>query len=196
MLGVMKPTLELDSIGISVRIFRDDADEYGVLRAFVATVYDDAESDGESRQIGTISGWVTWYAFSERLLDAGDSISTDATTLSWAVKEIVEAHGDDLISSAILVDRMTLVEEWRGHKLSGALIANLIDLLQLEPLETVVVLEPEPQLPGGGGPYEYGPERDSAMAKLRSAYRKSGFDPWGDGPAWWRPLRATDDHSD
>lgn len=177
---------------VSLSLSRAHGDEFNNLRWFVASVsFDDLELP-EPVNIGSITGWLTRDVYEIDLFEAADAISSDAEPLGGAAEQIIDAHPHELIDSVIMIDRMRLVDEWRGHRLSGILTANLMNLLQVEPTETVVVLQPEPQKPGVG-PMDYGDERDSAMARLHAAYWESGFRQWREGPVWWLPLKSTAD---
>jgi hypothetical protein len=99
---------------------------------------------------------------------------------------IIDTYSDNFIDAALLIDLMCLESKWRGKRLSGAIITNLMALLRLDPGSTVV-LQPEPQRPNGG-PYDDGSERDEAMARLHEAYWASGLEPWRDSLVWWRPI--------
>ncbi len=58
--------------------------------------------------------------------------------------------------------------------------------LQLDRSETIVVVQPEPQLENGG-PMAMGPARDQALHRLRRHYETQGFKQWEDTVVWWRP---------
>ncbi len=81
---------------------------------------------------------------------------------------------------------MHLDPKWRGNRLSGVIIMDLLDLLRLPLDSTVVVLQPEPQKPTGG-PYADGPERDEALARLTMAYQAGGLERWRTTAVWWWP---------
>lgn len=172
-------------IDTSVEIRRPFDGGVDVLRRFDASVEYNTESGNE--QIGNICGWIGWQIEDDDLYDAADAISADAEPLGAAASAIVEAHPGSFIDNVVLIDRMYLAPQWRGNRLSGAIIGDLLALLRFEPKSTVVVLQPEPQKPTGG-PYNYGAERDEALASLTAAYRISGLEPWRQTMIWWRPL--------
>lgn len=174
-----------DLIDTTVQIFRGIDGGADVLREFVADVGYTTEDGPES--IGQVQGWIGWSIHSEDLADAGDAISVDAERLGATAHDIIDTHYEKFIDAALLIDRMHLDEEWRGNRLSQAIIDDLLSLLRLDPEATVVVLQPEPQ-DSDGGPLDDGPERDQAMSKLQAAYRGSGFVPWAGSDVWWRPF--------
>lgn len=182
----MSRRIDPPALELSVEIHRANADEYGLFRSFHAAIHVEAEDYPEP--IGYVEGWICWDLFASSLFEAGDSISYDAMVLAKAVDEVVDAHFGIHLSAALMVDKMWLQPDKRRQRLSRALLDELLDLLQLEPTETVVVLTPEPQVPGRGGPYPGGPVRDAAMTKLCDAYRESGLELWGDGPVWCLPV--------
>jgi hypothetical protein len=177
--------LEPDLIDTDVQIRRPIDGGVDVLRQFMAGVEYDIESGLE--EAGQVHGWIGWTILEEDLADAGDAISFDAGQLGTAAADIIDTYPENFIDAALLIDRMYLEPKWRGKRLSGVIITNLMALLRLDPGSTVVVLQPEPQNPEGG-PYDDGPERDEAMGHLHAAYRASGLEPWRDSLVWWRPF--------
>lgn len=155
------------------------------MRQFAAGV--EYHTDSGPEEVGQVHGWIGWSISEEDLADVGDAISYDAEQLGIAAADIIDTHPENFIDAALLIDRMYLDPKWRGRRLSGAIITNLMALLRLDPDSTVVVLQPEPQDPNGG-PYESGPELDDAMVHLHAAYRASGLEPWRDSLVWWRPF--------
>ena len=174
-----------DLIETSVEIRRPDDGGVDVLRQFSASIGYNVESGLD--EIGLVSGWLGWRIDDEDLLDAADAISSDAEQLGAAAAAIIDAHPDAFIDNVLLIDRMHLAPRWRGNRLSGAIIADLMALLRLDADCTVVVLQPEPQ-ESTGGPIDDGPERDKALARLTSAYRASGLEPWRQSVVWWLPF--------
>lgn len=172
-------------IETSVDIRRPVDGGVDVLRQFVAVVEYGTETGND--QVGTVRGWIGWQIGDEDLHDAADAISADAEILGATAVAIIEAHPEAFIDNVLLIDRMHLGSKWRGNRLSGAIIADLLALLRLDTDSTAVVLQPEPQKPDGG-PYEDGPERDQALARLTAAYRASGLKPWRQTAIWWLPL--------
>ena len=124
--------------------------------------------------------------FEGQVADAGDHYSSDAEVLGSAVDEIIDACWDCDVDACLMVSLMTMEQSWRGHRLAGGIIHDVMDMLRLDPDSTAVVLIPEPMTPMG--PIEPGPERDAAMGRLKAGYRKEGFEPWQDLKVWWRPL--------
>lgn len=175
------PTL----IETSVDIRRPIDGGVDVLRQFDAVVEYCTETGRD--QIGTVRGWIGWQIEGEDLYDAADAISVDAAPLGAAAVAIIEVHPDAFVDNVLLIDRMYLEPQWRGIRLSGAIITDLLALLRLDADSTVVVLQPEPQKPEGG-PYDDGSERDHALARLMAAYRASGLQPWRQTAIWWLPL--------
>ncbi|WP_163541989.1 hypothetical protein [Occultella kanbiaonis] len=168
-----------------VTITRSFVGEESFLRQFSATV--SYQSDSGPQEIGSVWGWIGWQSDEEDIFDAADAISHDAMTLGAAAVEIVQSNPDVFIDNILLIDRMEIGAQYRGNRLSGAIIADLLSLLRLDPDRTAVVLEPEPQA-STGGPLEDGPVRDAALERLTSAYRASGLEPWRQSTIWWLPL--------
>lgn len=161
-----------------------DAD---ALRAFTAVIVDEVAD----RPAGSITGWLGLQQTPSAMYESADSISTDAEVLATAVVEILEHLSDEAVwtTSAVMVDRMILEPTYRGRRSSGRLLDSLLNMLQFDPDETVLVLQPEPQLPEGG-PLPPGPEHDAALARLCDAYTTAGLEPWNDNTVWWRPVTA------
>jgi len=182
---VFMDDLEPELIETDVQIRRPIDGGVDVLRQFVAGVEYHGESGPE--EVGQVCGWIGWSISEEDLADAADAISADAEQLGSAAADIIDTYPENFVDAALLVDRMHLDPKWRGRRLSGLIIINLMELLRLDPGSTVVVLQPEPQSPQGG-PYDDGPERDEAMVHLHAGYRASGLEPWRDSLVWWRPF--------
>jgi len=174
-----------DLIETSVEIRRPDDGGVDVLRQFSASIGYSVESGLD--EIGLGSGWLGGGVDDGDLLHAGGALSSDAEQLGAAAAAIIDAHPDAFIDNVLLIDRMHLAPRWRGNRLSGAIIADLMALLRLDADCTVVVLQPEPQ-ESTGGPIDDGPERDKALARLTSAYRASGLEPWRQSVVWWLPF--------
>lgn len=161
--------------------------EYDLLRSFSVSIESDlVDPDGLNTCIGTMTGWYSRIATSGNLTDAGDAISGDAYSLAWRAHSIIEESDDELFDEVLLIDRITLDEVWRGHKIMGYLVESVVDILQCDPITTIAVVYPEPLALDGSGRLDDGPERDAGMAKLHAACRAGGFRPWGDGLVWWR----------
>jgi hypothetical protein len=181
----MDDPVDPDLIETSVEISRPIDGGVDVLRQFNASIGYSTRSGPD--EIGIVSGWIGWGIDDEDLLDAADAISSDAEQLGAAAAEIIDAHPDALIDNVLLIDRMHLVPRWRGNRMAGVIVADLLSLLRLDVASTVVVLQPEPQA-STGGPINDGPERDKALARLTSAYRASGLEPWRQSVVWWLPI--------
>lgn len=129
---------------------------------------------------------------------AQNSISSDALTLAEGAARIIEQRPHEA-TAAVLVDRMHIAEQHRGHKISAHLLGELMGLLHLDPACTLMVAMPEPQQESGGY-YEDGPERDRALARLKAACRIAGFSPIPETDVWvhngnqW--LEASDAQTD
>ncbi|WP_051136683.1 hypothetical protein [Luteimicrobium xylanilyticum] len=169
-------------------IDRTEADADVFLRTFSAVV--DACSPLQMVEIGMVRGWIGWGALDEDVQDAADAISSDAEALGATAAQIIGAHPEQWVDSVVLVDRMHLEPRWRHQRLSGRILADLIDLLRLGRDSTVLVLQPEPQKPSGG-PYDDGAKRDAALHSLRRSYANSGLEAWRDGDVWWWPWEPT-----
>lgn len=175
------------ALEVSVTISREFDESYDVLRVLEAAVTYSDDLDGRIA-VGRITGWIGRYWAGCPLEDAGDSISEDAMTLASAAKKIIDDEIDEYFDSVVLLNRAVLEGDWRGHRLTGPIVTQVLDLLQLELTSTVLVLHPMP-LDGHGSPLKDGPERSAAMVKLEAAYREAGFEPAADGPVWWQPVR-------
>lgn len=165
----------------------DRAGEYDLLREFTVYIGCDliGQADGSGLiDVGTMSGWYSRVANSGALADVGDSISGDAFTLALAAQEIIER--DMFYEEVLLIDRITLNKEWRGHKIMRHLVERVVGVLQCDPSLTIAVVYPEPLALDGSGRLEDGPDRDAGMTKLLAACRAGGFRPWDDGTVWWR----------
>lgn len=174
-----------DHVEVSLDIRRATDGGVDVLRQFDGDIKYATYSGPES--IGTVTGWIGWNMLDEDVHDVADAISSDAEPLGAAAASIIEAHPDEYLATVLLIDRLHLDERWRGHRLSGRIIDDILALLRLDPESTVVVLKPEPQKPTGG-PYGDGSDRDAAMGRLCAAYRESGLEDWGEYGVWWRPF--------
>lgn len=180
----------------SVSIYRCDADA-DVLRGFSATVRYTGDEDSEPREIGRLSGWLTRKVYSD-VADAGDALSADGMILGYAAQKLVEEHEvDRVLDAVVMLDRVTLESEYRGQKLLGTLVDDLLDVLQLEPTETIVVVFPEPLPLVRGAPRPEGEEREAGLRKLAGALAAAGFEPIDDAEqladdeadtVWWRPF--------
>lgn len=169
---------------MSVTISREFDESYDVLRVLEAAVTYSDELDGRVA-VGKLTGWIGRYWEGCPLEDAGDSISEDAMVLASAAQRIIDAEIEEYFDSVVLLNRIVLEEDWRGQRLTGPIITQLLNLLQLEPTWTVLVLQAMP-LDRDGSPLEDGPESWAALAKLESVYRKAGFESAAGGPVWWR----------
>ncbi|PWD52049.1 hypothetical protein C8046_16755 [Serinibacter arcticus] len=170
-------------VDVSVRIEREGQDGYNALRSlWVEITYDDDDADGP-KPIGGMNGWITLNPDSPDLADAGDCVGHDAMVLTAAAAAISQKHSRYWLG--LLIDRFWLDETWRGRRLTGRIVDQVLDLLQRDRDEAVVVLVPEPQQLGGGGPYPDGPERDQAKARLEAAYKTAGFRRWKKSSVWW-----------
>lgn len=167
-----------------VTINRDG--EHNLLRSFKAGIGIAEPLGDELVEIGSCSGWFARRGDMDLLVDAADSIDQECYELGCAAARIIDAHSEGFLDTALLLNRMTLAEHWRGHKLTGPIVRNLVDLLQLEPVMTVAVTLPEPVGLDGSGPLEDGPLRDAGMAKLHASCRAAGFEPSDGRRVWWR----------
>jgi len=138
-----------------------------VLRQFVAGV--EYHHEGGLEETGQVHGWIGWSILEEDLADAGDAIGVDAGQLGTPAADIIDAFPENFIDAALLIDRMYLEPKWRGKRLSGVIITNLMALLRLDPGSTVVVLQPEPQNPEGGRRRSGPARRLPAGAAVRGA---------------------------
>lgn len=163
--------------------------EHDLLRSFSVSIESDlVDSGGQNTCVGTMTGWYSRIATSGNLTDAGDAISGDAYSLAWRAQEVIEKSDDELYEEVLLIDRITLNEQWRGHKIMGHLVETVVDILQCDPPLTIAVVYPEPLALDGSGRLDDGPERDAGLAKLHAACRAGGFQPWDDGLVWWRSF--------
>lgn len=177
---------EIDRHAITTTAFISRADDGGVdvLRQLHVDVECLTESDTVS--IGGIIGWIGFEIGDEDMADVADAISYDAGVLGAAAADIME-RTTIWPRHALLLQHIGLNQKYRGLRLTGEIVQDLMALLRLDRDETLVLFQPEPQRPEGG-PYDNGPERDTAMSKLHAAYRASGFQPWRDTLVWWLPI--------
>lgn len=178
---------------MSVEIHREDLDKYDQLRQVRATVGYRGGDDPALDEVGIVTGWASRSFDPALLAAAGDVVGPQATVLTLVAEEIIDAHPGMPVAAVLLVDRVALNREWRGHGLSTAIIDKLLTVLQLDPDWTLVLLKPEPLDPDGSGPLQPGHERDTAMVKLRALLYAADYRPWKRGLAWWRPLPTVDD---
>lgn len=183
----MRKRISPDSIETSISMWRPIDGGEDVLRQFHSEIMYEAES--EPINIGSVLGWIGWKIADEDVHDTADAIGSDAEALGSAVREILRSYPNKFIDNALLIDRIHLATQWRGNRLTGSIIYNILDLLRFDPEHTVVVCQPEPQK-SSGGPYEYGEERDHAMRRLTNSYKASGLRQWDSGNVWWLPFDA------
>lgn len=158
-----------------------------VLRSFRGEVTYVSESS-TVHNVGTVSGWVTQRADSGRLGLDGDELSQDSSVLAYAAEDIMCSARLGIVESVLMINRVTLIQHWRGHRLLGAIVSNILDLLQLYPTTTIAVTQPEPLSLTTGRLLDPGPVRDAGMAKLHRACLASGFTRWKDTDVWWRTF--------
>lgn len=180
----------LNEFSLDLQVTLGRTGEYDLLRYFSVSINSDiVDPDGAVTCIGSMTGWYSRSVAEGNLTDAGDAIDGEAYELAWGAAAIIEEVTDEYYDEVLLINRITLDEEWRGHKLMRYLVENTVDLLQGEPSWVIAVLYPEPiSLDGSGEPLDDGPERDAGMAKLHAACRAGGFQPWGNGTVWWRDF--------
>jgi hypothetical protein len=179
--------------GISLHDLGEDFDP---LRGFTAEYYLDDETGAQSN-LGHITGWICWRCLDERLFDAGDALSGDAHYITYAAERILDTllHQEDVfrdfpIEDAVLIDRISIEEEFRGMGYLPVMIDELVNVLRLNVNGCVLVTQPEPQRPEGG-PYGHGPIRDRARAGLLRSLLPAGFAPWSEDEAiWWQLIEA------
>lgn len=172
----------------TVSIARIGDDQEDVLRAFQADVMiHDAEA-GELTRIGAVQGLIAFESTEVELAMAADAISTEALALAHAADEIrrsLDKYAQATPSTVLLVDLIRIKPQWRGSRICGHVISQLLEVLRLDPEATLVVLEPEPQFEDGGR-MRKGPQRTAALTSLRETYAEAGFGKWHRGPVWWR----------
>lgn len=183
----MAEAINPEFIETSVHVRRAMDSGVDVLRQFSAEVNYYVSDTGDDISLGTVRGWIGWRIADEDIHDAADAISSDAEALGGIAAAIMRERPDLWIDSVLMVDRIYLEPAYRGNRLTGAIMTDLLDLLRLDVESTLVLLYPEPQRPEGG-PMENGPDRDRALARMQTAYRASGFEPWGDSRVWWLPM--------
>lgn len=174
-----------NDLKLHVEISLDGSDEYNVLRQFCTEVTYKVEDIDEPLLVGRQMGWMTRNSYSGDLWNAADCISSEAESLGRAAVDIRDSLKDEFFTAIVMLQFQSLSSGWRGRKLTGVITDKFLDLLELEPDETIFVMLPEPQQPAGGQ-YPAGPVRDEVMAKLHSAYWEAGFEPWRESTIWWR----------
>jgi hypothetical protein len=172
----------------TVSIARLGDDREDVLRSFQADVMVHDVEVGELTRIGAVQGLIAFESTEVQLAMAADAISTEALTLAHAADEIrrsLDKYAEVTPTTVLLVDLIRIKEQWRGSRICGHIISQLLEVLRLHPESTLVVLEPEPQFEDGGR-MRKGPQRTAALASLRETYVDAGFGKWRRGPVWWR----------
>jgi hypothetical protein len=171
-----------------VSIARLGDDQEDVLRSFQADVMVHDIEAGELTRIGSVQGLIAFESTQIELAMAADAISTDALTLAHAADEIrrsLDNYAEVTPTTVLLVDLIRIKPMWRGSRICGHIISQLLQVLRLDPESALVVLEPEPQFENGGR-MRKGPRRTAALAHLRETYVDAGFLKWHRGPVWWR----------
>jgi hypothetical protein len=172
----------------TVSIARLKDDQEGVLRSFRADVMVHDPEAGELTRIGAVQGLVAFESTEVQLAMAANAISNEALTLAHAADEIrrsLDNYAEVTPSTVLLVDLIRIKPQWRGSRICGHIISQLLEVLRLHPETTLVVLEPEPQFEDGAR-MRRGPQRTAALAHLRETYVNAGFGKWHRGPVWWR----------
>lgn len=133
----------------------------------------DIHAAGMDSPIGAASGWISWHLSPEELSSAALLVGAYSSMFGAAVERIsAEGFGRDVV----FVERIVLDVDFRGYRLNGAILMDLVDLLCPHSTDPLVVLQPEPLGPGGLG-YDRGAFRDRALERLRTTYRASGLLP-------------------
>lgn len=184
----MSEAITPDLITTSATVDWADDGGYDLFRLISVSVNFIGES--ETHEIGRLTGLIGWGLSTDEIVEASDAISTEAAELGWAAAKISEAHPEMWCDTVVILQLLELQPAYRGNRLTGAVVASLLDLFRLQLDSTVVVLKPEPQ-GAGGGPLPDGPVRDAAMRRLCSAYSGYGFRQWEESPIWWIPPKAT-----
>ena len=157
-----------------------------VFRVFTADVMRVDTRDSEV--IGDISGWIGWNMAKEDVFDCADAVSMDAATLGWVAAEIIPwcartAHV--AVRDLIFIDTIRLDPTFRGNRVSGAIVDQLLGLLRIRSERTLVELIPEPQ-DEDGDELEPGAAHDAAARKVQNAFEACGFQRWPESGVWWR----------
>ncbi len=171
---------------VSIARLGDDGED--VLRSFHADVMVHDLEVGELTRIGAVEGFIAFESTEVQLSMAADAISSEALTLAHAADEIrrsLDNYAEVTPSTVLLVHLIRIKQQWRGSRICGHIISQLLEVLRLDPHATLVVLEPEPQFEDGGR-MRKGPQRTAALARLRETYVDAGFGKWRRGPVWWR----------
>ena len=148
--------------------------------------YDARFSTDDGSGVGRLTGWLGWRVIDEHLANAADSISADAAYIGYVAGQLLDDEDNDsFIEDVVLIDRISIEPEFRGHGLLRRLVESLVVGLRLHINGCYLITEPEPQQVQGG-PYPEGATRDRAMSGLVDALRGAGFRPWTDGRAHWR----------
>lgn len=133
------------------------------------------------------------HRLQERLLDAesfGDPDGGPAGALVTPARQIISTG---TIDSIYLVERIVLYPDCMGYKLTGRILVTRMELLQRDPGQTAVVLEPYLLVPLTPEHYPDSEERVSAMTKVTQAFFASGLKPWQNSRAWWlSPKRSAE----
>jgi hypothetical protein len=176
----------------SVSIDRIEDDQKDLLRGLHADVMVRDVDSGELTCVGTVSGRIAFESTEVLLATSADAISADALNLAHAADEIrrnLDNYAEATPDAVVLIDSIRIQEQWRGSRIAGPIITQVLQVLHLDPKATWVVLEPEPQIEAGR-PMPRGPQRTAALARLRETYADAGFSKWRRGPVWWRLVPA------
>lgn len=134
--------IALHRLQVSTELRREALDKHDQMRRLTATVlYRDGDSP-EAEQIGRVTGWLSRDFDPELLAAAGDSVGPQAGVLTFFAEEIIKAEPGLPFTAVLLVDRVVLDPQWRGHGISPTVLERVLSVLQLDPQRTLTSSSP------------------------------------------------------
>lgn len=167
------------------------ASDQDLFYEFAADILHEDEYGDVLGTMGRLSGLAAWdvtNGFEDMIWEAADAIDEEVAehgAYTQALLEWLLGGGEDQLRNVILLNRLHLRPEYRGHRLLGQITDSLLEILPLEPDETLVTTWPEPEDPNGGFSDQW-PGHDEALTRMRAAHEAVGFQRWRDTPVWWR----------
>lgn len=168
----------------SVHIDRMAGD--GLLRRLRADILTTGGNVTRSVAAGAIAWRSELFWFAEEGARAGGELAQLAPVAD-EIRELDWRFGaEDQIDTVVLVERLVLDGQPCSQQLAGAIVDQIIDLLQIDPLRAVVVIMPGPDWRSDDIPRR--PIRHGSDVEL--SYERSGFRRWKHANAWWalRPV--------
>ncbi len=167
--------------------------EQELFQEFAADIHHEDGVGGDSLgTMGRVSGLVGWDAalWGEpgALWSTADVISDEVAEHGKQAEQIFDSLLDRDAADVrhlLILNRVRLHPEYRGRRLLGQIVDNILEILPLEPEQTLVTTWPEPQDPDGHFSDNW-PGRGDALVHMRAAHEAAGFQRWRDSRIWWR----------